>query len=513
MLKFLAPNRGSDHPLADPKKLEQSIRTLPADAARAIDEIIGWLETVRTHEAFTLAQRAEAMLAIDAAAQIPARKLARELETARGNKFQMQRLLGTLKVYSRETAEALSVPIEAFARGAKGADAVRRDIPQIVPRALRAWANLARWLALQYSPLDESGWTRAYMAYAVAEQLQIARKPVQPYPRVPAETTPERELLQLVVFAGSVPSALDAHSILILDRVVNAFAPQFELLPAAQPGTHQFVDLASGQPPARVNGPGTMSPTLRFVSGVSAMRAVETLIGELLVSNVVPDSLGLEGRSDAADLVRILQGFGVQWAATVPGRRAQRRPIQVRLTVAWGYEGLISVLVSLPAVGQMLDFSAESPVETWVTEEVGAGGFSAVAPRMNEDRFTIGALVAAQAEGASEWQVGRVQRIERRPGDAAAVGVEIIARAPIAAEVTVDTPNGPADKPEVVILLAHPRNCEVGEALDALFRSGVNAAGQVYRFEYEGTCYRFGPEQLLARGTDYELLRLRRLED
>ena len=45
-----------------------------------------------------------------------ARKLARELDAARGNKVQTQRLHGILKVYWRETAEALGRGERTLAR-------------------------------------------------------------------------------------------------------------------------------------------------------------------------------------------------------------------------------------------------------------------------------------------------------------------------------------------------------------------------------------------------------------
>ena len=176
----------------------------------------------------------------------------------------------------------------------------------------------------------------------------------------------------------------------------------------------------------------------------------------------------------------------------------------VRLTVAAGFEGLIDVLVSLPAVGQMLDFSDASPVETWVTEEVGAGGFDAVAPRFNEDRMAIGALLAAQAEGATDWQIGLVRRIEKRADDSASLAVEVIARAPLATEMRLRIGETADPAPEIAILLTPP---QAGQPVDVLLRAGVNAAANAYLLGHEGIGYVLVPDRLVSRGADYELVR------
>jgi hypothetical protein len=502
MLSFLGA-KTAQHPLADAKALESALKALPGDSTRALEEIGTLLEELRSSTTTPTAM-AEAFETIDAAAQVHARRVAREFAGVRGNRAQSQRLLGVLRLFWRRNAEALASPLDAHVEGiVRGADGVKRLAPILVPRSLRAWSNLAKWQAIDYTPLEPQAWARITNAFALAERLKIASNLVQPYPRVPIETTIQREFAGLLGFVASGPDGLPAHLIEVLDRLVAALSDQFTVSTQLQPGASFAIEIGAATPPLRVGTGLQAHPNVRVLTAAGLVKQAESLVNEITVSGTLPASVALGEDIDVNDVSEVLRHLIDIWGPESALRRHQRRKMEVRLTVGYGFDGLVDVLVALPAVGTMLDFSSESPIETWVTEDVGFGGFGAVAPSFKDDRLSIGNLVAIQADGAPGWQVGAVRRLGRRPDGRVFVAVETLARAPVPTEVSVETNGQRSRVPEVAILLAPPVGATT---INVLLRAGSSGAGQTYVFEHESVSYAMEPRRLLARGPDYELL-------
>lgn len=502
MLKFLSA-KGAQHPLNDAKTLEAALKALPGDSTRALEEIGTMLEELRATPGLAGTTLAETVEQIDAAAQVHARRVAREYLAARGNRAQSQRLLGVLRLFWGRDCEALTAPLDQHIAGVKGAEGVKKLAPILLPRALRAWASFAKWQGVDYTPLEPQAWARITALYALAERMKLTTQTVQPYPKVPAETTVQREFVALVAFVASSPDALDPHKMEILERLVVHLAPHFDLTDQPDLSAQFALDLGAPVPPTRIAAGFQPVGNVRLFGSSRAMKEVENLIGQIMVGGTVPEGVVVGENVDPTDVTQILQHLLDVWGSNAAMRRHQRRKMEVRLTVAYGFDGLIDVLVSLPSIGTMLDFSSESPVETWVTEEVGFGGFEALAPNLREERLAIGSLIAMQAEGAPGWQVGIVRRLARRPDGRVLVGVETLARAPIPTEVYVETNGTLSRVPEVAILLTNP----IGATeLSILVRAGASGAGQVYVCEHESADFALEPRQLVAHGSDYELL-------
>lgn len=93
MLKWIAGGK-VDHPMGDIRKAREIVADLPAnDSAKALDEIVYWLDSLNHTEGFRLEQRFENVDLLDAAAKNHQRKLSQDyLAVERQQKFRENKL-------------------------------------------------------------------------------------------------------------------------------------------------------------------------------------------------------------------------------------------------------------------------------------------------------------------------------------------------------------------------------------------------------------------------------------
>ena len=66
--------------------------------------------------------------------------------------------------------------------------------------------------------------------------------------------------------------------------------------------------------------------------------------------------------------------------------------------------------------------------ETWIVENVSAGGFGAGIPEIKGDWLKIGCLLGLQPEGGDNWVLGVIRRLQREIPLKGSVGIQTIAR-------------------------------------------------------------------------------------
>src|SRR5262249_30551266 len=125
-----------------------------------------------------------------------------------------------------------------------------------------------------------------------------------------------------------------------------------------------------------------------------------------------------------------LRHLAMYWAPQAPERKSQRHAVKTRLAVSHGYEGVAAVLGG----GDSLNFDNQN-TESWIVENVSAGGFGAVVPQLKGDWLRVGALLAMQPEGGSNWVVGIVRRVNKTSGQQARVGIETLSKTPLLAQL------------------------------------------------------------------------------
>ena len=137
-------------------------------------------------------------------------------------------------------------------------------------------------------------------------------------------------------------------------------------------------------------------------------------------------------------------------------------------------------------------------------DNVSAGGFGALALQAKSDWLKVGALVAAQPDGAANWLVGTVRRVSKVSKDEVRVGVETLSRAPAVSQFAL---RGTQQQSQGVLL---PPRAGSGDAAIAL-RAGVYARGENLESTVGGRQHVYMPQGVAERGEDYEIVRFKEM--
>lgn len=493
----------SDHPLAD---LEQARRLLAGlragDAVSALVGINRWFEAVRAEQDFRADHRAALGLLLDEAAQAPLCALEREyLSTSPLAEEQKQRIWGAVYAFWRNATLAFVGSLEAFVTGAKGTGDLRARLPLLTVRALRALAGQMKWLNMRYAPVDPQLWRMAVGSHSLAEARRYARASVAAYPGVPGATTPEQEFLRVLMPAVCSPESLLPLERQLCERLIGHFASRFVLTDSPRGDTPYWVDLARGIPPARHSRPPPDVKSLRYFGAGGALAEIDALVHSIATTGEVPASLALDGEYRAEQVLRVLRHAAAHWSPAPRERRHARYRAKSGLTVARGFDGVLDALG--PRASRGLDGDR---LESWIAENVGAGGLSALVPQGKSDGLRVGVLLAVQPEGGENWLLGVVRRISRARSGDTRVGIQTLSRYPSAVEMHVHAGETFSIGSQRGILLAHARG--TGET-EVVLRPGVHVAGRTLVFDRAGRRTELLTAGVAERGADYELLRCR----
>jgi hypothetical protein len=378
-------------------------------------------------------------------------------------------------------------------------DAVKAQLPLLLARALRSVAQRIKWQHMRYGPVDGSAWGVLNKAYAFAELRKLATAKVVVYPAVPGESTPQLEFLKAVMFSASSPDSLLPLEVEIAERIIGEYVPRVMLASAPGAENGYWIDLAQSMGPARLaRAPQPGPTTLRYFGASAALADLEKLIDTILESGAVPSSVNLGGVYDTDTLVGVLRHLASYWSPEPPERKHPRHNVKSRLSVAHGFDGVLGVLDTSAS----LDFD-NSAVESWIVENVSAGGFGAVIPQLKGDWLRVGAMLAMQPEGGSNWVLGLVRRVNKGENHQARVGIQTLSKAPMVSQFSF----GVVTEPAIFLKGTEP---DRGEASIAL-RTGVFAPTQNLEADRDGKRHVYMPVGLVERGEDYEIGRFREM--
>jgi hypothetical protein len=248
--------------------------------------------------------------------------------------------------------------------------------------------------------------------------------------------------------------------------------------------------------PARSGrGDGASSGTRWFGAG-AALAELEAFVGCIEAGGPVPSDLAGATGTDAEILLGVLRHLVRAWSPLPSERRSRRHAVKSRVAVIHGFDGVRSVLGKADALG-----SEAAGAESWVVENVSAGGFGAAVPQPKDDWLRVGALVALQPEGGANWVLGVVRRVNRTRAREARVGIETLARS---AELLRFDAGGASEEGILI------REDSAGSAR-ILIAPGVYAPEQNLESRREGRIYLYLPQGIVGRGEDYDLVRYREM--
>ena len=478
----------SDHPLADAKEAKRVLAELAVrDAAAALDEVSGWIESVAGDEKLKLSERLALISQLDEASQTHARKLARDyLTSPRLGRTQEYRLWQGNHDFWAQLAAAYDNCLDRCIGQEKGFEAVKSDLPLLVVRLLRAFSARIKWDQLRYGPIAPEAWQRMGRGYLLAEQGKFSKQIVALYPGIPGEASVEHEYLKALMFQASSMDSLLPIEIEIAERLIAHFLPLFVFIADVRPDNVYWVDAAKPVPPTRLAVLPQIATSLRFFSAGGALVKLEAL-QRTLERGEVPADVNLGGQYSARIVLSVVQHLAMYWAPKPPMRSHDRHRVKSRLTVV---NGLGSIHARLSGA------SAAEESEAWIVEDVSQGGMGAQVPLAASDWVRIGVLVGMQPEGGSNWLAGLIRRFGRDSQAQGSVGIETLSKTPQA--VTADL--GGMECEAILLDALH-----TGDTVRVALPGSAFEPAIPLIFTLQGKTARLDPVEQIEAGVDFEL--------
>jgi len=487
-----------DHPLANPKEAKRLLEALPQQELKALEELANWLDSTSLAEGFKPAERLQLVGQIDDAAQPRLRKVARDYFSAqRPSKYQESLMWKQLHEYWRHAGLAWARVIDALQADAKA-------LPVPLVRALRSLGQQIKWQHMRYGPIDPSVWGVINKVYALAEARGLAEAKAVPAAGLP-ESTPKLEFLKAAMFSSSSPDGLLPAEVELAERLIAELAPGFHIGAKAAKDLIYWIDLGQPMAPARVLKAPPATPALRCFGPGRSLATVEAYWQKIATTRQVPSTPNLGGVYEPEVVIEVAQHLALYWSPEPPERQHQRHNVKSRLAVAHGFDGIVEALGGGSGGGSSLDFNASAAsAESWIVENVSAGGLGAIVPQVKGDWLQVGALLAMQPDGGANWVVGVVRRLNRITGQEARVGIQTLSRAPSVARFAM------RDLGEQVGILLPSPVLGSGETAIAM-KTGIYARGQNLETRVDGKHHVYMPQGGAERGEDYDLVRFRQM--
>jgi len=494
-----------DHPLADIKHVRKLVSGLPAnDSVKALNDVATWLDSINGADGFRLERRYELIDLLDQAATNHARRVSDEYQaTQRLQKFQENKLWTATSEFWKLLGNAYGQCVEQLWTDASAAATVKKELPAIVARALRALTMQMKWTLLSYSPVDVRVWGEVGRHYFFAENKDIATVPVEIYPGEPG--TVRQEFLKAMMLGVSANHGLNPVQQEIAARTATHFAKMFTLQLQPGPGCSFCFDLSLREPPVHVTQEGFKpGSTARCFGAGEAIAALNALIPDIHQHDRVPAGFNLGGNFDSDLVLSALQHLALHWSDAPPARRSERRRIAMQLTVVHGFQDLLRAVESL-ADDTSLDFEHAAATESWVIENVSGGGFGAIIPPVMGDWIKVGALLGLQADATQTWGAGIIRRIVRDESRQRRVGIQQLAKAviPVKLSPAGGVPQAGATRTGDSALLLSTTPDKHGE-ISLLIRLDSGLRSHALEMNVRGKRYRLTPRTLMETGDDYE---------
>jgi hypothetical protein len=493
--------------MSDARQARQIIDGLPAnDPAKALEEITYWLDTINQTGKFKLNQRFENIDLLDGAVRNHLRKLSQDyLAMPRQLKFQENRLWNAIFGLWRQLGDGYLHCLKQYEDGLIGMTIIRKSLPVIIARIIRALTFQLKWKLLRYGPVEPRIWLELAQVYSIAEQRGFADGAIAVYPGALGESTVKREFLTAMMFSASSPEGLPPLRQEIAERTAAHLASAFRISTRPDGCTH-CVDLASPGPPVRLFKGVEPKATLRFFGAGKGLVELNQLIGKIRGTGAIPEGVNLGGSHSKDNVIGTFRHLARYWSDQPPARGSERRPTVGRITVVPGLKDILKTLD--PSDDDTLDFSLSQPgtsAESWIVEDVSDGGYGAIIPTVKSDWIRVGTLVGVQNEAAKYWGVGLIRRIVRDEKEQRHVGIQVLTTTAIPVKLSksqaLSFTDADRDAERAILL---PTGPDARGEVDVVMRSGLFSGRDSLDMTVRDKSFQLTPVGLVEGGEDFD---------
>jgi hypothetical protein len=211
----------------------------------------------------------------------------------------------------------------------------------------------------------------------------------------------------------------------------------------------------------------------------------------------------LIGAGEPQLIAETLAHLARNWGPKPPARGEERQRVLARLHVAHGLRDVLGALRSDAADG-FLDEIAE----VWTVEDESTGGFGATLPALDSDWLSVGVLLAARFPWPGPWSMGVIRRLVTGAEGKRTVGVQILSRGAVSAQLRPSRDGGSAEPIDVVFLPSDEQHSQQAsrEVTLVVPRARLPEVPS-YMLQVDQREYRLRPRRTLEIGVDFELRR------
>lgn len=471
-----------------------------SDALRKLEEGSFWLQAYRQGVKGDPMRAYQVIDRIDSLMQPYRLDATREYLGAGGRhqSYREQRLWQAVVQLAHELAGGYEMCLEMFQSGLPGSPALAPLIPTITARAVRALTLILRWNLLRYANADPQVWTRLSSLYSFAERERFVSEGFKLYVDMQGESTVRREYLRGLVLAISGTENLLPSSQVVAERVIAYVAEFFLLHRRAAEGCHFGVDLLASRAPYRVGEGSSPTRTMRFFGPGDASMLVERLIERVNQTNTVPAELGLIGDFHPGLVLEVLHHLARQWSPHPPSRAEMRTRVLSTVNVAHGFDQVVRAMAV-----EMGSSALDDIAESWTVENESTGGFGAALPAREGDWLQVGMLLASKPTWPAAWSVGLIRRLSTDNSGRREVGVQILARGAVAAEL-LPMPATQHSTPLPGVLLPTEGQRQIGGEVTVIVpRNSINWSAS-YTLRVLRKTYSITPLHTVEPGDDFQ---------
>lgn len=493
-----------DHPLAEPRELRKILSELPKDDAfKSLDGIAAWFQSLAGVADFPGDRLFEVIQQLEEAAQPHLKRLARDyFQTARLSRQEERRLWSINHGFWIALADAYERCLSKLDEKSRASALSKSNLPLLLIRLIAALGHLLKWEQFHYGPSRSEHWRRLGSAMLLAEESGVSSKAVA-LPGKSGMTTPVQEYQRVMAFQAASLDSLLPLEIEVAEHLISHFLGSFVFSDQAQPDSVYWSDFKLGQPPLRLaQMPAQAEPTQRFMKPGTAYGAMRAVLEALERGGELPAGIDLGGTWPVTLLVTVLRHLTNYLSPTPPQRQHDRHRVMHRMSVLHGLSNAVSLYSD--ALGGR---PAGLQIESWVVENVSRGGFGAVLASVPEEWLKVGALVAIQPEGGTNWLLGVIRRYHREAQNEARAGIQALATKVIAIELRarkVSSYAAAAGTPALMLLDGN----EPDEFRVALPPGTFNPREEM-GYLRDGSRFMLTPVALIEKTAEYELVRYR----